>query len=143
MSSSPDRKADLVGEVHVARGVDQVELICLAIVCVVGDAHGVGLDGDAAFALDVHGVQELGLHVALLFLQRVGPHVERQHQKVHDQAQHDDGQAGVADHTVGVDIDDLKQKLQRLQQQGIQYLKKCHGSFSSCVAVSSFIFCSR
>ena len=65
------------------------------------------------------------------------------HQKVHDQAQHDDGQAGVADHAVGVDIDDLKQKLQRLQQQGIQYLKKCHSSFSSCVAVSSFIFRSR
>ena len=90
-----------------------------------------------------HAAVQAGLHVALLFLQRVGPHVERQHQKVHDQAQHDDGQAGVADHTVGVDIDDLKQKLQRLQQQGIQYLKKCHGSFSSCVAVSSFIFCSR
>ena len=93
-----------------------------------------------------HAAVQAGLHVALLFLQRVGPHIERQHQKVHDQAQHNDGQAGVADHAVGVDIDDLKQKLQRLKQQRIQYLKKCHGSFSSCVAaaaVSSRTFCSR
>lgn len=93
-----------------------------------------------------HAAVQAGLHVALLFLQRVGPHIERQHQKVHDQAQHNDGQAGVADHAVGVDIDDLKQKLQRLKQQRIQYLNKCHGSFSSCVAaaaVSSRTFCSR
>ena len=27
-------------------------------------ADGVGLDGDAAFALEVHGVEDLGLHLA-------------------------------------------------------------------------------
>ena len=55
----------LVGEVHVARGVDEVELVGLSVVCRVHDAHGLRLDGDAALALDVHGVEELLCHVAL------------------------------------------------------------------------------
>ena len=65
-----ERAAHLVGEVDVARGVDEVELVGLAVVGIVGDAHGVALDGDAALSLDVHGVEQLGLHVALL--NRVG-----------------------------------------------------------------------
>ncbi len=64
------RAADLVGKVDVAGRVDQVKLIRLAVIGVIGHAHGVGLDRDAAFALDVHRVQELRLHVALL--DRVG-----------------------------------------------------------------------
>ena len=61
---------DLVGEVHVARRVDEVELVGLAVVGIIGHADGVGLDRDAALPLDVHRVQQLGLHVALLH--RVG-----------------------------------------------------------------------
>ena len=61
-----ERAGDLVGEVDVARRVDEVELVGLTVVGVVHDADGVGLDGDAALALDIHGVEQLRLHVALL-----------------------------------------------------------------------------
>ena len=57
---------DLVGEVDVSRGVDEVELVGLAVIGVIHHPHGIRLDRDAALALDVHGVQELGLHVPLL-----------------------------------------------------------------------------
>ena len=59
------RAGDLVGEVHVPRRVDEVELVGLPVVGRVGDAHRVALDGDAALALDVHRVEQLRLHIAL------------------------------------------------------------------------------
>ena len=55
---------DFVGEVDVAGGVDEVELVGFAVVGLVHHADGVGLDGDAALALEVHGVEDLGLHLA-------------------------------------------------------------------------------
>ena len=58
--------AHLVGKVHVARRIDQIELIRLAIVGVIGHANGIGLDRDAALALDIHGVEQLRLHVAFV-----------------------------------------------------------------------------
>ena len=48
----------------MARGIDQVKLIGLAVVRGVHHADGVGFDGDAAFALEVHGVEDLRLHFA-------------------------------------------------------------------------------
>ncbi len=48
---------DLVGEVHVARRVDEIQLVGLAVVGGVAHAHGLALDGDAALALDIHGVE--------------------------------------------------------------------------------------
>ena len=60
------RARDLVGKVNVARRIDQVELIRLAIVGVIGNADGIGLDRNAALALDIHGVEQLRLHVALV-----------------------------------------------------------------------------
>ena len=48
----------------MAGGVDEVELVGLAVVRLVHHADGVGLDGDAALALEVHGVKDLGLHLA-------------------------------------------------------------------------------
>ena len=60
------RTRNLIGKVHVARRIDQVELICLAIVGVIGDANGIGLDRDAALALDIHGIEQLRLHIALV-----------------------------------------------------------------------------
>ena len=45
---------DLIGEINVARRVDQVEHIFLAVLRSVVDAHGLGLDGDATFAFDIH-----------------------------------------------------------------------------------------
>ena len=64
--ASCQRTRDLVGEVHVARRIDQVELIRLAVVGVIGHADGIGLDRDATLALDVHRVKQLRLHVALI-----------------------------------------------------------------------------
>ena len=59
------RAAYLVGEVDVAGGVDKVELVFLAIVGLIVHAHGLAFDRDTALALDVHRVEELGLHIAL------------------------------------------------------------------------------
>ena len=49
----------------MAGRIDQVELVVLAIGGTVGHAHGLGLDRDALFAFEVHGVEHLLLHVAL------------------------------------------------------------------------------
>jgi len=56
--------ADLVGEVHMARGVDEVQDIGLAIAAGVLEADGARLDGDAALALEVHLVEVLLPHLA-------------------------------------------------------------------------------
>ena len=58
------RARDFVGKIHVAGSVDQVELVGLAVLRGVHHADGVGFDGDAALALQVHGVEHLGLHLA-------------------------------------------------------------------------------
>ena len=58
------RARNLVGKIDVAGGVDQVELVSFAVLGRVHHAHRVGLDGDAAFALQVHGIEDLGLHLA-------------------------------------------------------------------------------
>jgi hypothetical protein len=65
-----DGARDLVGEVDVARGVDEVEHVALAVAGRVLHLDGVALDGDALFALEVHVVEHLGLHFALV--ERVG-----------------------------------------------------------------------
>jgi len=46
----------------VAGGVDEVQLIGFAVLGLVHHADGVGFDGDAAFAFEVHGVEDLRLH---------------------------------------------------------------------------------
>ena len=56
---------DLVGEVHVARRVDEVQLVFIAVAGAIEQADSVGLDGDAALALEVHGVEHLLRHLAL------------------------------------------------------------------------------
>ncbi len=48
----------------MAGRVDQVELVGLAVLRGVRHADGVGFDGDAALALEVHGIEHLGLHFA-------------------------------------------------------------------------------
>ena len=57
---------DLVGEVDMAGRVDQVEDIVLAVARAVIQAHRLRLDGDAAFALDIHGIEHLLDHFARL-----------------------------------------------------------------------------
>ena len=58
------RARDFIGEVDVAGGVDQVQDIGLTVLGGIFDPHGVGLDRDAALALDIHRVEELRLHIA-------------------------------------------------------------------------------
>ncbi len=47
----------------MTRGVDEIELVTLPIFRVIQKCDALGLDGDAAFALQVHGVQNLCLHL--------------------------------------------------------------------------------
>jgi len=54
---------DLIGEIDMPRGVDQVEKIAPAVLPRVGEADRLAFDGDPAFALDVHGVQDLVLEL--------------------------------------------------------------------------------
>jgi hypothetical protein len=60
------RAPDLVGKVDVPRRVDQVQLVGLPIARLVAQGDRVALDRDPAFALDVHGVQDLVPEVALV-----------------------------------------------------------------------------
>ena len=62
---------DLVGKIHVARGVDEVEIVGDAVVGGVREADGVALDGDAPLPFDVHGVQDLVPELA--FPHHAGP----------------------------------------------------------------------
>ena len=57
--------ADFIGKVDVPRRVHQIEDVGLAVFGLVVEAHGLGLDGDAALALDIHGIEHLFLHLAL------------------------------------------------------------------------------
>ena len=49
----------------MARSIDQIELILLAVCGGVHHADGMRLDGDSTLALKVHRVQHLGLHFTL------------------------------------------------------------------------------
>ena len=53
--------ADLVGEVHMPGRVDEIEFVFLSVVRLVEHAHGMGLDRDAAFLFEIHGVEKLGV----------------------------------------------------------------------------------
>src|SRR5690606_6392705 len=57
--------ADLVGEVDVAGRVHQIELVDLSVACLVVEAHGLSLDGDPAFALNIHIIKDLLAHFAV------------------------------------------------------------------------------
>src|SRR5207253_5416498 len=53
------RARDLVREIHVARCIDEVQRVLLAVARLVEEPDRVGLDRDAALALEVHRVQHL------------------------------------------------------------------------------------
>ena len=55
---------NLVVEVHVSGGVDEVKDVFPAVVGVIVKAHRAGFDGYSALPLNVHIVEELFLHVA-------------------------------------------------------------------------------
>ena len=56
----------LDGKVDVPGRVDQVQHVVLTIAGAVVQPHGLGLEGDAAFTLDVHGLEVLRLHLPRL-----------------------------------------------------------------------------
>ena len=56
----------LVGKIHVARSINHVQTIELAIARLVIEGHALGLDGDPALTFEVHGIQHLLLHLARL-----------------------------------------------------------------------------
>ncbi len=60
-----ERPRDLVGEVDVAGRVHEVQDVGLAVIGLVFEPDRLRLDGDAALALDVHGIEHLLDHVAL------------------------------------------------------------------------------
>jgi hypothetical protein len=55
-----------VRKIHMPGSVDQVELVRPAVACHVVQSHCVALDGDTAFALDVHRVENLVTEITLL-----------------------------------------------------------------------------
>ena len=59
------RTGDLVVEVHVTGGVNEIQLIDLAVICGVVQLDRAGFNGNAALPLDFHIVQDLLLHVVL------------------------------------------------------------------------------
>src|SRR5205807_1212613 len=64
-----ERPADLVREVDVPRGIDEVELVGLTVATDPGHTDRSRLDGDAVLALELHRIEELVAHLA----QRNGP----------------------------------------------------------------------
>ena len=56
---------NFVGEIDVARRIDQIELIILPVFGAVIEPHRVRFDGDAAFAFQIHRIQHLRHHFAL------------------------------------------------------------------------------
>ena len=61
------RAGHLVIEVHMARCVDEVQGVGLAVLSLIEDLHGTGLDGDAPLPLQIHVVQQLVLHLTLRY----------------------------------------------------------------------------
>ena len=59
------RSRHLVGKINVAGGVDQVENVVFAVLGLVVHAGGLELDGNAPLPLQIHAVEELGLHLAI------------------------------------------------------------------------------
>ena len=53
----------LIGKIDVAGGVDKIQLEHLAAAGLVVEGDALGLDGDTALALDIHGVQHLLVHL--------------------------------------------------------------------------------
>ena len=62
--------ADFVSKVHMAGGVDQVQRVFLAVFGLIAHGDSLGFDGDAALALQLHRVHDLGHHLPLLVYPR-------------------------------------------------------------------------
>ena len=63
--ASGERAGYFVREVNVAWCIDQIEAIGISVFGLVVEADALGFDGDAALALQVHGIEYLFVHFAL------------------------------------------------------------------------------
>ena len=63
--ASRQRAVYFIGKIDMARRINQVQLISLAILRLIIQPHGLRLNGDAAFALNIHIIQHLLRHFAL------------------------------------------------------------------------------
>ncbi|SOY47098.1 hypothetical protein CBM2588_A130033 [Cupriavidus taiwanensis] len=59
------RAADFIAEVDVSGGVDQVQVIDLAVARLVAQRGGLRLDGDAALFFDIHRIENLRFHLPI------------------------------------------------------------------------------
>jgi hypothetical protein len=59
-----ERTRDFVREIHVTRGVDQIQDVRVLVVCLVRQPDGVRLDRDAPLTLEVHRIEHLRFHLA-------------------------------------------------------------------------------
>jgi len=57
------RPADLVVEIDMAGGIDEIEVIGFAVIGFIIQRDGTGLDGDAALPLQLHIIQDLIFHI--------------------------------------------------------------------------------
>ena len=62
--ASAERTGNLVVKVDVSGGVDEIQLVDLAVLRLVIDLHGTRLDGDTAFSFNIHIIEKLFLHFA-------------------------------------------------------------------------------
>ena len=58
------RAGNFIGEVDMTRGIDQIKMIELTVFGTIIDTYRLALDRDAAFALDVHRIEQLLFHIA-------------------------------------------------------------------------------
>src|SRR5580658_5092988 len=63
--ASRKRARNFVGEIYVSGRVDQIELVGVSVFGGVMQPDAFGFDGDAALALQIHGVKHLFMHLAL------------------------------------------------------------------------------
>ncbi len=56
---------NLIRKIDVPGRIDQIQLIHFAVVGAIIQAHRMGLDGDAALALEIHRIEDLRHHLAL------------------------------------------------------------------------------
>ena len=61
--ASKEGARHLIGEVDVAWGINEVKLVGLTILGLVLQGHSLSFNGDTALALNIHGVEDLSLHL--------------------------------------------------------------------------------
>ncbi len=59
------RARNFIGKVHVTWGINQVQRVLFTVICLVDQANGLSLNGNAALLLDIHGIENLLRHLTI------------------------------------------------------------------------------